>query len=75
MWGWNPDQVPPLSVIGNEYFIVRGKEIRKPEQTTVVATEPNTVLNIQQFTNSGALSTTLNYTLMRGFFIPINTGC
>jgi hypothetical protein len=43
----------------NEYFIVRGEGNTKTEQTTVVATEPNTVLNIQQFTNSGALSTTL----------------
>jgi hypothetical protein len=59
MWDGTQDQVPPLSVIGNEYFIVRGEGNTKTEQTTVVATEPNTVLNIQQFTNSGALSTTL----------------
>jgi hypothetical protein len=75
MWGWNLVTKPPLSVIGNEYFIVRGEGNTRAE-TTVVATEPNTVLNIQQFTNSGALSTTLNYTLlMRGFLYLSTRDC
>ncbi|MFQ6603796.1 hypothetical protein ACIDC4_23975, partial [Flavobacterium sp. C3NV] len=43
------DQLPPVSVLGTEYFIERGKGNDTTEQTTVVATKPGTVLTINTF--------------------------
>ncbi|MFH7003959.1 hypothetical protein, partial [Flavobacterium bizetiae] len=43
------DQLPPVSVLGMEYFIERGKGNDTTEQTTVVATKPGTVLTISTF--------------------------
>ena len=53
------DQMAPEAVQGVEYFIIRGRGnstplLTNPEQTTVIATEANTVLTINSFLVSGA---------------------
>uniref|UniRef100_UPI003AAF764A Calx-beta domain-containing protein n=1 Tax=Flavobacterium sp. XS1P32 TaxID=3401726 RepID=UPI003AAF764A len=69
------DQVPPISVLGTDYIVVRGQGNTTAEQTTVVATEPNTLLTIQQFTETGALSGTTFQTLATaGSFFTYNHG-
>ena len=52
------DQIPPLTILGQNYLIVRGNGTPGtnsvyPEQTTVVATEDNTKLTIRNFTDQG----------------------
>ncbi|WP_192499801.1 DUF11 domain-containing protein, partial [Flavobacterium sp. PL002] len=49
------DQVPPISVLGKEYIIVKGRGNDVAEQTTIVATEANTVVKIQQYKQDGSL--------------------
>jgi len=69
------DQVPPLSVLGKEYVIFRGSGNSTAEQTTIIATAPNTVLSIQQFSPTGALATTISHTLaLAGSFYTYNHG-
>jgi large repetitive protein len=58
------NQIPPESVLGSEYFIERGKGNDTAEQTTVVATKPNTTLTINTFSATGALTATVNKTLV-----------
>ncbi|NRS90599.1 hypothetical protein HNQ02_003545, partial [Flavobacterium sp. 7E] len=50
------DQVPPISVLGKEYIIVKGRGNSTAEQTTIVATEANTVVKIQQYKQDGTLN-------------------
>ncbi|MEZ7505617.1 hypothetical protein QO182_10370, partial [Flavobacterium sp. Arc2] len=58
------DQVPPVAVLGKEYFIVRGQGNTTAEQTTVVATEANTKLTIANFAADGSLVSTNTKTLV-----------
>ena len=58
------DQIPPEAVLGSEYFIQRGRGNSTAEQTTVVATKPNTVLTINTFSITGALTGTVTTTLI-----------
>ncbi|MDD2673239.1 MAG: Calx-beta domain-containing protein, partial [Flavobacterium sp.] len=57
------DQIPPISVLGSEYFIQRGTGNNTAEQTTVVATKPNTVLTIERYSIAGVSAGTTNVTL------------
>ena len=52
------DQIPPLSVLGNQYLIIRGNGTAGinsvyPEQTTIVATQDNTVVEFKNYTPNG----------------------
>ncbi|WP_347050453.1 HYR domain-containing protein [Flavobacterium olei] len=58
------NQIPPEAVLGSEYFIERGKGVDAAEQTTVIATKPNTTLTINSFSATGALITTVTKTLV-----------
>ncbi|MFH6960606.1 hypothetical protein ACHRV1_24670, partial [Flavobacterium aquidurense] len=53
------DQLPPVSVLGTEYFIERGKGNNTAEQTTVVTTKPGTNLTIDSFGTAGNLVSTV----------------
>ncbi|WP_289664919.1 HYR domain-containing protein [Flavobacterium panacagri] len=69
------NQIPPEAVLGTEYFIERGKGNDTAEQTTVVATKPNTVLTIDTFSATGALTATVNKTLVNaGDFYTFKNG-
>ncbi|MGL2995239.1 hypothetical protein ACSVH7_14625, partial [Flavobacterium sp. TSSA_36] len=57
------DQIPPEAVLGVEYFIQKGKGNDTAEQTTIVATKSNTVITINSYSITGALSGTTNVTL------------
>ncbi|WP_316759637.1 gliding motility-associated C-terminal domain-containing protein [Pedobacter aquatilis] len=48
---YNP--IPPIISLGSEYVIVRGEGNLIAEQTTVVATEPNTEVTVQFFDDNG----------------------
>ncbi|RZM21598.1 MAG: hypothetical protein EOO88_32465 [Pedobacter sp.] len=48
---YNP--IPPVSSLGSEYVIVRGEGNLIAEQTTIVATEPNTKVHIEFFDENG----------------------
>jgi len=70
---YNP--VPPISSLGTEYIAIRGNGNILAEQTTVVATEPNTVLTVNNFNPDGTLSSTNSYTLVAaGSFVTIPNG-
>ncbi|WDF64130.1 gliding motility-associated C-terminal domain-containing protein [Flavobacterium sp. KACC 22763] len=43
------DQLPPVSVLGKEYFLERGKGNDTAEQTTVVATKDGTTITINTY--------------------------
>ncbi|MET3027062.1 hypothetical protein ABXT06_10310, partial [Flavobacterium sp. UW10123] len=47
------DQLPPISVLGMEYFLERGKGNNTAEQTTIVMTKDNTTFTITNFSNTG----------------------
>ncbi|WP_165829081.1 HYR domain-containing protein, partial [Flavobacterium sp. HTF] len=68
------NQIPPESVLGSEYFIERGKGNDTAEQTTVVATKPNTKLTIDTFSATGTLVGTVTKTLVNAgdFFTFLN---
>jgi uncharacterized repeat protein (TIGR01451 family) len=58
------DQIPPLSSIGNQYIVVKGQGNDTAEQTTVIATVPNTELTITKYKSTGAFDSTVNKTLV-----------
>ncbi|MBF4506874.1 DUF11 domain-containing protein, partial [Flavobacterium sp. JLP] len=58
------NQIPPEAVLGSEYFIERGKGNDTAEQTTVVATKPNTKVTVDTFSATGALTGTVSKTLV-----------
>ncbi|MEP6928705.1 MAG: hypothetical protein ABI850_01785, partial [Flavobacterium sp.] len=68
------NQIPPESVLGSEYFIERGKGNDTAEQTTVVATKPNTKVTVNAFSATGALVSTSTTTLATAgsFFTFLN---
>ncbi len=70
---YNP--VPPVSSLGNEYVVVRGKGNKTAEQTTVVATEANTDITVMNFDHNGVLQSTNNYNLIAaGSFVTFSNG-
>ncbi|SER48687.1 Ig-like domain-containing protein, partial [Flavobacterium frigoris] len=68
------DQIPPISVLGKEYIIVKGNGNDKAEQTTVVATVANTSVQIDTYTSTGAFSSTVTKLLTNAgdFYTFIN---
>ncbi|MDQ8003742.1 MAG: Ig-like domain-containing protein [Pedobacter sp.] len=68
--------IPPINLLGNEYAVIRAAGNNTAEQTTVVATEPNTQVTVTNFTSLGVLSgTSTTYTLVAaGSFITFRNG-
>ncbi|ARS39383.1 hypothetical protein CA265_06840 [Sphingobacteriaceae bacterium GW460-11-11-14-LB5] len=58
---YNP--IPPIASLGREYVVVRGEGNSTAEQTTVIATEANTVVTVTSFDLNGTQKTTTNFTL------------
>lgn len=58
---YNP--IPPIASLGQEYVVVRGEGNAIAEQTTVIATEANTVVTVTSFDLNGAQKTTTTFTL------------
>jgi hypothetical protein len=60
----------PISVLGKEYFVVKGQGNDTAEQTTVIATEANTAVTVEQFATNGSLinTTTKNLSAAGDFF-------
>ncbi|MGM9479550.1 PKD-like domain-containing protein, partial [Pedobacter sp. GSP4] len=70
---YNP--VPPVSSLGNEYVVIRGKGNNTAEQTTIIATEANTTVTVMNFDHSGVLQSTNNYNLIaEGSFVTFPNG-
>ncbi|WP_293787409.1 PKD-like domain-containing protein, partial [uncultured Pedobacter sp.] len=70
---YNP--VPPVSSLGSDYVVIRGRGNKTAEQTTVIATEPNTNVSVMNFDHNGVLQTTNNYNLIAaGSFITFPNG-
>ncbi|MFI0490020.1 hypothetical protein [Flavobacterium sp.] len=70
------DQIPPVSVLGNDYIIYRSTGTPTPEQNTVVATVANTVVTNSTFNaTTGALIATTTTTLVNaGDYITYPNG-
>ena len=69
------DQIAPNAVLGSEYFLVRGNGNSTAEQTTVIATLPNTVLTITNFNAAGVQVSTSTQTLVNaGSFYTLQNG-
>ncbi|WP_316765929.1 gliding motility-associated C-terminal domain-containing protein [Pedobacter frigiditerrae] len=67
--------VAPVSSLGTQYIVVRGNGNDVSEQTTVVASEDNTVVTVVNYTSAGAIHNTVIYTLAAaGDFITFNNG-
>ena len=68
------NQIPPESVLGSEYFIERGKGNDTAEQTTVIATKPNTKVVVESYSVTGALVSSQTTTLATAgsFFTFLN---
>lgn len=58
---YNP--IPPIASLGREYVVVRGEGNTIAEQTTVIATEANTVVTVTSFDLNGTQKTTTTFTL------------
>lgn len=58
---YNP--IPPIASLGQEYVVVRGEGNSTAEQTTVIATEANTVVTVTDFDLNGVQKRGTNYTL------------
>ncbi|MFA7445602.1 MAG: hypothetical protein WCY89_06605, partial [Flavobacteriaceae bacterium] len=63
------DQIAPTNVLGTQYMIVRGSGtagtgLNHPEQTTIVAAEPGTIVEVTHFNAAGTqIGTTVTYNL------------
>ncbi|WP_347752960.1 Ig-like domain-containing protein [Flavobacterium sp. T-16] len=74
------DEIPPVRVLGQEYIIIRGAgtagtATNLPEQTTFVATEPNTTVVVKNYNVAGTQISTNTYTLLTaGSFQTIHHG-
>lgn len=66
------DQIAPIKVLGKQYIVVRGSGTagtgaNHPEQTTIVATEPGTTVQVRNYNASGQqLGTPITYNLANG---------
>lgn len=70
---YNP--VPPINSLGNEYIVIRSAGNSTAEQTTIVGTEPNTTLTINNFNTNGTFASTSTQTLVAaGSFLTIPNG-
>ncbi|RQO31434.1 hypothetical protein DBR32_05590 [Taibaiella sp. KBW10] len=70
---YNP--VPPVNSLGSEYIIIRSAGNSTAEQTTIVATQPNTTLSITNFNVNGSIASTSTQTLVgAGSFTTIPNG-
>ncbi|MBB4107347.1 DUF11 domain-containing protein [Pedobacter zeae] len=58
---YNP--IPPIASLGQEYVVVRGEGNSTAEQTTVIATEANTVVTVTDFDLNGTQKRVTTYTL------------
>ncbi|WP_343524802.1 hypothetical protein [Pedobacter sp.] len=58
---YNP--IPPIASLGQEYVVVKGEGNSTAEQTTVIATEANTVVTVTDFDMNGAQKRVTTYTL------------
>ncbi|MBO9674645.1 MAG: DUF11 domain-containing protein [Sphingobacteriaceae bacterium] len=58
---YNP--IPPIASLGQEYVVVRGEGNSTAEQTTVIATEANTVITVTDFDLNGVQKKVTTYTL------------
>ena len=58
---YNP--IPPIASLGQEYVVVRGEGNSTAEQTTVIATEANTVVTVTDFDLNGVQKRVTTYTL------------
>lgn len=75
------DQIAPVNVLGTQYMVVRGSGTAgtgadHPEQTTIVATEPGTTVQVRNFNAAGQqLGTGVTYNLaVGGSFQSIHHG-
>lgn len=70
---YNP--VPPVNSLGNEYLVIRSAGNNIAEQTTIIATLPNTTLTVTNYNLNGTLASTNSYTLVAaGSFVTITNG-
>jgi len=66
------DQIAPIKVLGKQYIVVRGSGTAgtgasHPEQTSIIATEPGTTVQVRNYNASGQqLGTPITYNLANG---------
>ncbi|QNR86146.1 DUF11 domain-containing protein [Pedobacter riviphilus] len=58
---YNP--IPPIASLGQEYVVVKGEGNSTAEQTTVIATEANTVVTVTDFDMNGTQKRVTTYPL------------
>ncbi|MBK6861487.1 MAG: gliding motility-associated C-terminal domain-containing protein [Saprospiraceae bacterium] len=69
------DQIPPVSSLGNRYFIVRTQGNSISEQSSIVAVEDSTTITINRFNASGGfLTSTMSILPTAGNFLTISNG-
>ncbi|NHN27405.1 T9SS type B sorting domain-containing protein [Flavobacterium jejuense] len=74
------DQIAPINKLGKQYILVRGNGtpgtgLNYPEQSTIIASEPNTSLNIVNFDATGnQISSTTQVLANAGDYISIFHG-
>ncbi len=74
------DQMAPISILGSDYIVIRGsgtagKGTNLPEQTTIIATEPNTTVVVKNYDTLGVSISSQTYTLaLGGSFQSIHHG-
>ncbi|SFD24443.1 conserved repeat domain-containing protein, partial [Flavobacterium phragmitis] len=70
------DQLPPVSVLGKEYFLERGKGNDTAEQTTVVATKDGTTITINTYnaTNGNEVGSPVTVSRNAGEYYTFKNG-
>lgn len=71
------DQMVPLSVLGTEYFIIRGLggSTYVGERTTIISTEDSTLVTVETYDETGLIVSTLDSMLTSaGDFVTIENG-
>ncbi|MDN3705665.1 T9SS type B sorting domain-containing protein [Myroides ceti] len=63
------DQMAPNNVLGNQFLVVRGSGAagtgaNHPEQSTIVATQPGTLVNVKNYDAAGVLLNSTDYELL-----------
>ncbi|WP_029277763.1 tandem-95 repeat protein [Pedobacter borealis] len=70
---YNP--IPPVTSLGTDYLVIRTQGNNVAEQTTIIATLPNTMVTVTNYNLTGALVSTNSYTLVAaGSFVTIDNG-